>query len=233
MSQEFRVFRLFQLKEEALEFKGILEKNSIELKLIDNSPSFDPSFSGNTIQNNFQILIKQVDFQKANKLLEEKAEADLSLIDKNYHLYNFSTQELIEILTKPDEWSEIDYALSKKILKEKGEGVSDAKLEELKVKRTEELIKPSTIKKSSIYISILLGVLGFILYAFILFIPLFWGWYVWNFKKTIPNGEKVFYYSKQSRKYGKTIFFIGVLFTSLWFIILLTAPYLNEMILNR
>ncbi|MDN5202313.1 hypothetical protein QQ008_13085 [Fulvivirgaceae bacterium BMA10] len=50
----------------------------------------------------------------ADKVLEEFSQGQIINVDSNHYLYEFTDDELFEILMKPDEWGSIDYELSKK-----------------------------------------------------------------------------------------------------------------------
>lgn len=204
MKENYSIFKKFPTFEQANELKDLLNENGIECLLADNIPSVDITFSGNTLQNEYEVKIKQSDFKKADEILEKKAENLIDHIDKDYYLYEFTNEELYEILLKPDEWNVINYALAQKILKERGKSVDKELLNSLKNERLKDLAKTEENQKAWIIVGYIFSFLGG-------FIGLIIGYLLWTSKKTLPNGQKVYSYSANDRKHGKYIFYIGLI----------------------
>ncbi|WP_026756051.1 hypothetical protein [Sediminibacter sp. Hel_I_10] len=204
MEENYSIFRKFPTLEQANELQELLKENGIESSLADNVPSVDATFTGNTLQNEIEVRIKQSDFKNAEDLLEKKAEELIDHIDKEYYLFDFTDEELYEILLKSDEWSALDYSLAQKILNQRGKTVDKALLNSLKSERLKELAKPEEDQKSWIIAGYIFSVLGGLLGIVI-------GYFLWTSKKTLPNGQKVFSYSETDRQHGKYIFYISVI----------------------
>lgn len=203
MQESYSIFKKFPTLEQANELKKLLNENGIESLLADNIPTVDITFSGNTLQNEFEIRIKQSDFKKAEEILEKNAENLIDQIDKGYYLFEFTDEELYEILLKSDEWNPFDYTLAQKILKQRGKSVDKALLSSLKNERLKNLAKPEENQKPWIIAGYIFSLLGG-------FLGLIIGYFLWTSKKTLPNGQKVYSYSANDRKHGKYIFYIGL-----------------------
>ncbi len=211
--REFAIFKRFNNIEQANELVDELRHNGIECELIDDSPPVDITFTGNlTLQNEFQLMIRQSDFDKANNLLEDKALELLSNVNNDHYLFEFTNDELYEILAKPDEWNSFDYKLAQKILIDRGQNINDDLLKSLKQERLSELSKPDKGQGFWIIIGYISSLLGG-------FLGLIIGWFLMTMKKTLPNGEKVYVYSENDRKHGKRIFIIGLIIAPLAFLI--------------
>lgn len=209
---EFALFRRFKDKAQADELAEELINNGIEYELIDDSPTMDITFTGNAhYQSEIQLMIKQSDFAKANKILDDKADELLMSITKDHYLFEFTNEELYEILTKPDEWSPLDYKLTQQILRDRGQVINDDLLRSLQEKRISELSKPEKHQTAWIIIGYILSTFGGLLGIFI-------GWSIWTMKKTLPDGEKLHIYSERDRRHGERIFVIGiiVLLINIW-----------------
>lgn len=210
MTEDFATYKKFNNKNSAEKFGNILDEEKIEYMVENNSISFDVSFSNNTnFGSEFCVKIKKSDFDKVDKILIKKSEEDIEKIPSDYYLLSFSDEELIDVVTKSDEWSTFDVTLSKKLLKEKGKEVTDEQIKAFKNKRIEELAKPEKSQKPYIIAGYVLAILGGWLSVFI-------GWHLLTYKKPLPNGNKVYAYSEHDRKQGNRIFILGILFMILW-----------------
>ena len=204
MKENYSIFRKFPTLEQASELKDLLNENGIESILADNVPPVDVTFSGSTLNNQIEIRIKQTDFKKAEEILEKKAEDLIDQIDKDYYLFEFTDEELYEVLLKSDEWNAFDYTLAQKILKQRGKSINKELLNSLKNERLRDLAKPEGNQKPWIIGGYVFSILGG-------FLGLIIGYFLWTSKKTLPNGQKVYSYSENDRKHGKYIFYIGLI----------------------
>ena len=198
-------YQKFNEKSEATELGELLTTNKIEFLFEDTSASFDPSFSNNELNKEFRIKLKKQDFDKVDKLLLGISANQIEEVEKDYYLFEFSDDELIEVLTKSDEWSKFDYSLAQKILKDRGQEVSEKLLESLRKQRIEELAKPEDSQKKWIIAGYIFSFLGGLLGVFI-------GWHLLSHKKTLPNGDSVYGYSVEDRKHGNRILILGIIF---------------------
>lgn len=204
MNENYAIFRKFSTLEQATELKELLSNEGIESELADNVPSVDITFSGNTLQNQIEVRIKQIDFKKAEQILEKNAENLINEIHKDYYLFEFTDDELYEILIKSDEWNSFDYTLAQKILKERGKSVDDTLLNTLKKERLDDLARPEGNQEAWIIIGYVFAFIGGLLGLIV-------GYFLWTSTKTLPNGQKVYSYSSKDRKHGKYIFYIGLI----------------------
>jgi hypothetical protein len=189
-----------------------LSQNRISYELENDRVIFDPSFANNAIDPLICLKLRPDDFARAHQILEGYYRTLLDTVDKDYYLFDFTDPELLEILGKPDEWGHFDYALAGKILKDRGIDISPELAETLKAQRIKELSKPEAEDSSRIwagYISAAMGgVFGLVI-----------GWILAYFKKTIPNGQRVFVYREQERKHGKRILLISAISLPCWILL--------------
>lgn len=199
------IFRKFHDFTQAKAFSEDLTTKGIANVLVDNSPTYDISFSGNTLQNEVIVKIKKSDFELANSVMQKQSEMLAETIDDEHYLYEFSDEELYDVLLKSDEWTPLDYQISQNILKKRGKPVDDQFLDKLKYIRLQELSEPDKSKPLWIifagYGSAILG--GFL--------GIYLGWFLWRFKKTLPDGKKVLAHNEVDRMHGKIIFFFGTI----------------------
>lgn len=191
--QQFITFRSFNTEQEVQQFVEFLEKMEIVYELEEYQKNLLPAFLTNVSnhEKEFSIKLRQEDFDKANEFVLHDDE--ISGIDMNSYLNSFTDDELIEILVKPHEWGVVDRTLAPQILVERGYDISKLDIEAKKEQHIAQLTKP---KKGSLgliivgYVFVLFGLIGLII-----------GWILLS-KKTLPNGEKVYIYEKNSRRHG-------------------------------
>ena len=94
-------------------------KLNIDFKVEDSDKLFDPFFI--TPDRDINIKLKPADFTVAQKELENYYGYQADQADSGYYLYEFTNEELYEIIEKPDEWGDFDYQIALKILEKKGE----------------------------------------------------------------------------------------------------------------
>ncbi len=208
----YAVFRKFTDLENAKSVAAELKTVGLDCKLVDNSPPVDITFTGNTLNNQLELYVKQTEFDKAREHFEKLATNELDNVSPNHYLFEFSNEELYEILLKPDEWSSLDQKLAQKILIDKGQPINADMMEALRKQRIKDLSKPEPSQKTWLYAGYLFAILGGILGLII-------GWHIYRNRKTLPNGEKVFSYSEHDRRHGRIIAYLGAFLFPVWFII--------------
>jgi hypothetical protein len=214
MNESFLTFKKFKDLELAKIIANQLKQSNIEFLLEDNPKFFDPTFANNTFDPYIFIKIKPGDFTRANEALEEHYKISLNSVDSDYYLFEFTDHELLEIISKPDEWGPLDYQLSKKILTDRGKEVRPNEEALLKEKRLNELKKPESSPEFWIYFGYISAILGG-------FFGIIIGSSLIYLKKTLPNGQRVYTYGDKERKHGKRMLFISCIFLILYLIMAL------------
>lgn len=214
---EFVTYEKFATIGELKEFVELLQENSIPYELEDDIQLLDASFANPNHHRDYRIKLQQADFENVNELRNSIALLELDQVDPEYYLFDFTDEELIDLISKQDEWSPFDFQLAQKILKDRGKEISSQQMDELKNSRIKEL---ATVEKHGIggivsgyILTAFGGVLSFVIYGYIstllVLIGLIIGGYIVSSKKTLPNGERIFTYGDSDRKQGKIILIIG------------------------
>jgi hypothetical protein len=206
---EFITYKKFSEPERAIALTDLLSSQGIEFHLTEDRESLDSLYGDKLLNKQFFVKIKKEDFAKADTILLTESAKELETVEKDHYLFSFTDEELFDILTKPDEWNEFDYQLAKKILLERGKDISTDTVDLLRKQRISELAKPEEGQRNWIYAGYLFALLGGLLGIFI-------GWHLSTFKKTLPNGEKVFGYTQKDQQHGKRIFIIGIIMFTVW-----------------
>ncbi len=202
---EIVTYKKYKTEEEAIELIDLLKSNNIEYYVENISPSVDITFTGGTeLDDKIAIKLKSTDFEKIDNILSKIATENIDLVDKDHYLFDFSDDELYEILENFNEWSKTDFILAQKILNDRGKNISNEKVQELKDKKINELRQPEKGHKGWLIFGFISAILGGLLEIFI-------GYHHFRFKKSIPTGEKVYAYDTETRRTGLRIFYVGVM----------------------
>jgi hypothetical protein len=205
MEPEFITYQKFNDVALANELAVLLERHGISYRVEEDSLTFNPSFNLNDeLSKEYAVKISADDFEHVNELLKQDASEYIGDVEKDYYLFDFSDEELKDVVARADEWSAFDVQLARKLLADKGKAITDAELEILEEKRMDELKVAEPSQTGWIVIGYLFALLGGILGIFI-------GWHLKSYKKTLPNGERVYEYSEGDRWHGKVIFYISIL----------------------
>jgi hypothetical protein len=205
MKSGFIAYQKFNDPALAEKLAAQLEKHGIECLLIEEARAFDVSFAYNSeLRADWTIKIRSEDFGIANELLKEDETDDVNDVEKDYYLFSFTNNELMEVVSKADEWSAFDVVLARKLLAERGISISDEKIATINEQRIEALKETEPPQTFWIVVGYFLAVMGGLLGLFI-------GWHLKTHKKTLPDGERVYDYSERDRWHGAIIFYLSII----------------------
>jgi hypothetical protein len=204
MDEQYLTFKLFPDKGAAEDFSQILKQSAIDYYIEEDAVVFDPSYANNPLNKDYAIKIKRPDFRRANDAYDAYFRTQLDQVPPDFYLLEFTNDELLEILAKPDEWGSFDYQLAQDLLKKRGVEVSQQRMDALKVDRYKQLAQPEGEPVSNILWYYIVAIMFFPIGIVI-------GW-VWGYsKKMLPDGHKVYAYNKNVRAHGKNIFLIAMI----------------------
>jgi len=198
-----QLYRKFRNIEEAKDLTDLLKKEGIPFKINENTDVFDLTMTGN-LPSDIQLLLNGEDFVKVSTLYERLLKEYTNEVDDDHYLYDFTNDELIEVLEKKYEWSEFDVVLARQILTQRGIEISQEKLDQLERDRIEKEKLGQASPKAQLIVGYISAFLGGLLGIII-------GWYLWKHKKSLPNGEEIPVYQIDDRMHGKTMFIIGLI----------------------
>lgn len=198
-----QLYRTYRNLEESLELQEILKDATIPYEVLENSYTVDVTMTGN-MPSNIQIILPADQFVRVNELYDLHLKKLLTQVDKEHYLFSFSEDELIDVVRNKEEWSEFDWLLAQYILDERDLTLSEEKLNQIETARIAQL---RVGQKSSL----LELVLGYVAAFFGGILGILIGWILWQSKKNLPNGERIFLYRISDRMHGRTIFIIGII----------------------
>ncbi|MEP6952085.1 MAG: hypothetical protein ABI863_22535 [Ginsengibacter sp.] len=212
MAHAFLTFRKFHQQEIANDLIQKLRELHIEFEVEDSDKSPDPSIVANTTVRDISIKLKPGDFTIAQKELENHYRSQAEHVDPGYYLFEFTFEELKEIIEKPGEWSDFDYQLARIILRDRGKEINAESIANLQKKRNDGPAIPGPYHKWGVYFGYFSAILGGVFGIII-------GWHLYYSKKTSPDGRSVYRYGEWERIHGKLILLLGNIFLSIWIII--------------
>jgi hypothetical protein len=208
MTEDFKTYMSFIDAESSLELTELLRENGIAFQLLDTKADFDPSMAFNEANKPYLVQISPDDFEKTNKLVEEKYTT--GEIAQDHFMNAFSDQELIEVLKNKEEWHPLDVVIAKKLLKKRNVSYDERDIIAYQEAKKRAEYQPEKLPKYTLLLSYLICLLGGILgVAIALFIL--------TSKKSLPSGEKVFSYSNNARNHAMFMLILGVLFGYIFF----------------
>lgn len=199
----FQTYQSFASTDDAQQLIGILIDNNIQFQLEKNQPDINPIFVGTLTNLDVLVKIDENDFEKVNELFKKTESVKLEDLDPGYYMFNFTEEELMEVILKPDEWNNYDYQIAKLLLQKKGTQVNEVLESGIKKKREEELTTSKEINGAWIIFGYICSFLGGAVGIGI-------GIYIWLTLKTMHNGKKQFAFSPNNRAHGKAITIIGI-----------------------
>lgn len=201
---EFLVFRKFQNEPDANDLAARLLEMGIVSEIEEQSGWLDNSILGEGAKKEIHVKIRQEDFDNANALMEQEADELSEAIDKDYYLFEFTDRELKDVAYNPDDWSEFDIVLAKKILQDRGNPVSEEDLAQDLKRRYDEMAKTEAVPFTKIIRGYVLSILGGIGGIMI-------GRDLWKSTKVIPDGRQVYMYKASDREHGRNMVIFGAI----------------------
>lgn len=213
-SNDFRVYRRFADKNLATTYTEILKEHSITYVLDELQNNYNILIPNSNAPKEYLLKIGIEDFEKVDSIFLDYEKDKIQDVDNDYYLYSFTNDELIEVITNFEEWSEYDYLLAQKILDDRDFGLDQDKIKALQNKRVEEIAKPHKGSTFLISLGYLFAFMGGIIGIAI-------GYNLAYHKKLLPDNRLVPYYTAKTRRQGLNIFWISILSFFTWTILVL------------
>jgi len=114
---EFINYHTFSNLEEASNLIEILDKNQIQFEINDSTLHFDVvPLSANPMENGVVIKIRAEDKERVDKIFQIDTEKDFIF---DHYLLSFSDNDILDVIVNPEEWTEEEIELAKKISKQR------------------------------------------------------------------------------------------------------------------
>lgn len=216
-AEDFVTYAKFIRRQDALDLADFLKEKGVPYTLSSSMIHFDPSLSNNELNHEIELRLHPDQFEQVDLLRKEEAKKNALDDSEEHYLHNFTDQELIDVLSKPDEWNPFDVILAQHILDVRGISLDEDHLKKLQQQRLDELRQTEPSKTIWLLIGYVMASLGGIIGIMI-------GWHLYFHKKTLPNGERIYYYTPKSRMHGYIMGLLG----SIALVIFVILRFLRE-----
>ena len=202
MAARFLVYQKFTHQDQADEIVELFRSAGIDYQLEGTKAPFDPTFTFHSYEPEVELKIKQEDFDRARNLLDSHYQQLIRDVPADYYLYNFSDVELRDLIGKKDEWGQFDYVFAKHLLGQRGSAITTEAENAIKHQRLLELKKPAKLGTYWIVVGYILAVIGSLIGFFMALTLLV-------FRKTLPDGQLVYGYDKDTRSHAMAMLIIS------------------------
>lgn len=117
------------------ELTSLLDKNRISYKIEDHPIIMTSTLSLGDDFKEFTLYLNQQDFENVKKIHYSLIDLQIQNLDTSYYLFEYSSDELRDMLRLPDEWNKFDYQVAQYLLEKRGEGVEQTEIEEIEQER--------------------------------------------------------------------------------------------------
>lgn len=191
---EFLPYAKFQTAEDALQLINLLKTAQIPYQFEHLVNQLDDLIIGYSLDPMFEIRVESSKFEQVNDLLQKVATVGADDTSR-YYLYDFTEEELKNVINNDEEWNAFDQGLARSIL-EKRESVSlDTSINFNKTYKPQSLPAPTII-------------LGYLLSITI--IGVLFGLSIRQNKKVLSDGHKVYTYDNNTRLHGSYMILVAL-----------------------
>jgi hypothetical protein len=199
--KKYILFRVFRNEEDMKFFTDVFDDCGIDYT-IENpkadsndvlSSAYGVQVAEDAMQYKYMLMITEDDFERSQSELRSHIAEYFGNAgsEENTLLNEFSDEELLDVIKKPDEWAVEDIVMAQTLLDKRGKHVSDEVVDAYRQKRLEEVRQPKFGGYGTIIIGYIFAFLGGIIGIFLAASLLG--------KKQLFNGEKVVMYDHKTR----------------------------------
>lgn len=197
---EFLPYAKFQTAEDALPLINLLKTAEIPYQFEHLVNQLDDLIIGYSLDPMFEIRVESSKFKQVNDLLQKKATLDPDEPFR-YYLYDFTNEELWNVVNNDEEWNAFDQGLARSILE---------KRQATTINLTEtgnNIYHPKSLPVATLF-------LGYLLSTTI--IGVLFGLSIRQNKKVLSDGSKVYTYDNNTRLHGSYMISVALLALTLF-----------------
>ncbi|MFD2918349.1 hypothetical protein ACFS6H_01430 [Terrimonas rubra] len=216
MSDKPIVFKSLSNIEEAEKIGEELALHHIAYEIESPPQLLDRNFIGEQPMPEHYIKLLPSDFTRANEIVESLYKNIAATVGKDYYLYDFSDEQVLDVVNHKSEWGDLNYYVALEILVKRGIPY-DKQLTNV-LEEEAAAIVPQPAKPFYLLLVYIILAVSFIRpYPYFSIGGLIVGLFLYGASKTLKNGTRISYYNPNTRKNGMIIIAVSIL-SILWFI---------------
>ena len=185
-------------RDKALQIKVLLDKNEVASKINYARNSLEMTYGQDT-SNEIQVYVFENELDKAHEIIGNLFDD----IEDEMDISDYSVEELKDILLNKDDWHESFVNSAKDELKERGEHLSDMKIQKNLSKKIEDVKRGVPLTNLNYFLLWFLCSFGFLL-------GLAAAYFLWQAKTRASDGNKYYLYDAKARTQGKWMLIVGI-----------------------
>lgn len=211
MKSVFAQYKMFQHEDDLLGFIDRLELHNIPYETSKYASGLDHTYLGAGAGVEYSLKIPRDKFKEMNRIIEKEAEEDFHQLPPEYFLFDFSDEELKEVISSPGDWFRKDVVYAGKILENRGISFSISEIRE-QVNREKQLrLKPKKANTLLLIMAYALTPASIFLGFWPASFSIFTGIYLAFWKGTDEAGKRYWVFDHRSRIHGAILLTMGSL----------------------
>ncbi|MEL6672179.1 MAG: hypothetical protein AAFR61_08295 [Bacteroidota bacterium] len=211
MKTDFRTYQKFQNQEDAQWWISLMESNDIPFEFENISSGLDPSIFGGELMQEWVLRLPGDRFQDMHHILKDQVVHEIDSLDSSYYLFQFSLEELEDVLVEVGNWNPLDVQMAQELLRRKGIDYTYEEIDQLQQEHLRQLRKAQPADTFTLFIGYLAAIMGGLGALMV-------GHYLQSTKRVDPMGKRFYLFDQASRKQGRTIYRIGLVMFFVWVI---------------
>lgn len=216
MSDKPIVFKSLSNIEEAEKIGEELALHHIAYEIESPPQLLDRNFIGEQPMPEHYIKLLPSDFTRANEIVESLYKKIAATVGKDYYLYDFSDEQVLDVVNHKSEWGDLNYYVALEILAKRG--IPYDKQFTNALEEEAAAIVPQPAKPFYLFLAYIILAISFLsIHPAFSIVGLIAGLFLYGATKTLKNGTRIPYYDPNSRKNGMIMIAVSIL-SILWFI---------------
>lgn len=217
---KFEVYREFYSERDAAPLIDALKNSNIPYEVEVPPLIMDTVMGGDPHTPRIFVKVRRQDFTQIEQLTEAHMLAHLEKSApplEDHFLYNFSNDELLDVLRKPDSWSVDAVVIARHLLQQRGVQISPEEIQHMRTEHQQTLRQPQAGSRQWIIALYLLAVLNaafllpiLIAYLGVLCTCIGMGYYYWRGTALDSNGERYLLFDAATQQHGRQIVYLTI-----------------------
>lgn len=219
------VFKTLTNIEEAEKIGEQLALHHIAYEIESPPQLLDRNFIGEQPMPEHYIKIRPADFPPVNVIVDELYRGLAATIEEDYYLFDFSAEQLQDVIRNRDEWGDLNYHLALLLSDKKTTAATGAPFNNGTVETVIENMLPIPVNIWILAAGYFCLLTPPFLYGYPAVGSLFIGWFIVGATKTTSTGVKHPVYNKTGRTHGKVMIALSIIVITCLLLILMNESF--------